>query len=82
MLLLLQLYKEAGVPTRTFIGVPVFQAEGLTVTAQEMVSGSKGRAAFVVERLDTTLSCGYLHDLLCCVIKQDGWGRKGLITSC
>jgi hypothetical protein len=32
-----QLYKEAGVPTHTFIGVPVFQAEGLTVTTQEMV---------------------------------------------
>eukprot|EP00879_Flechtneria_rotunda_P004541 GHRR01004796.1.p1 GENE.GHRR01004796.1~~GHRR01004796.1.p1 ORF type:complete len:408 (+),score=136.00 GHRR01004796.1:163-1386(+) len=32
----LQLYKEAGVPTRSFIGVPVFQAEGLTVTTQDM----------------------------------------------
>lgn len=31
----LQIYSEAGVPTRQFIGVPVFQAEGLTVTAQE-----------------------------------------------
>lgn len=34
----LQLYQEAGVPTKNFIGVPVFQAEGLTVTTQEMVS--------------------------------------------
>ncbi len=33
----LQLYKEAGLPTRFFTGVPVFQAEGLTVTTQEMV---------------------------------------------
>jgi TPP-dependent pyruvate/acetoin dehydrogenase alpha subunit len=33
----LELYKEAGVPTRSFVGVPVFQAEGLTVTTQEMV---------------------------------------------
>eukprot|EP00877_Chromochloris_zofingiensis_P003762 jgi/Chrzof1/13387/Cz07g31050.t1_TIC22[v5.2] len=32
----LQLYQEAGVPTKNFIGVPVFQAEGLTVTTQEM----------------------------------------------
>ncbi|KAF5843038.1 Tic22-like family-domain-containing protein [Dunaliella salina] len=32
----LELYKEAGVPTRSFVGVPVFQAEGLTVTTQEM----------------------------------------------
>jgi hypothetical protein len=34
----LQLYKDAGVPTKNFIGVPVFQAEGLTVTTQDMVS--------------------------------------------
>eukprot|EP00955_Chlamydomonas_euryale_P082864 363771-Chlamydomonas_euryale.AAC.12 len=33
----LQLYSDAGVPTKQFIGVPVFQAEGLTVTTQEMV---------------------------------------------
>jgi hypothetical protein len=33
----LQLYKEAGVPTKSFVGVPVFQAEGLTVTTQDMV---------------------------------------------
>jgi hypothetical protein len=32
-----QLYKEAGVPSDVFIGVPVFQAEGLTVTTQDMV---------------------------------------------
>lgn len=32
----LQLYKDAGVPTKNFIGVPVFQAEGLTVTTQDM----------------------------------------------
>ncbi|KAF6251689.1 Tic22-like family-domain-containing protein [Scenedesmus sp. NREL 46B-D3] len=32
----LQLYKEAGVPTKSFVGVPVFQAEGLTVTTQDM----------------------------------------------
>eukprot|EP00882_Tetradesmus_deserticola_P019139 GHRQ01020587.1.p1 GENE.GHRQ01020587.1~~GHRQ01020587.1.p1 ORF type:complete len:506 (+),score=150.39 GHRQ01020587.1:56-1573(+) len=32
----LQLYKEAGVPTKSFVGVPVFQAEGLTVTSQDM----------------------------------------------
>lgn len=32
----LQLYNDAGVPTKQFIGVPVFQAEGLTVTTQEM----------------------------------------------
>ncbi|PNW73271.1 hypothetical protein CHLRE_14g625750v5 [Chlamydomonas reinhardtii] len=32
----LQLYKDAGVPTRQFIGVPVFQAEGLTVTTRDM----------------------------------------------
>jgi len=31
----LQLYQEAGVPTRQFVGVPVFQAEGLTVTTQD-----------------------------------------------
>eukprot|EP00197_Chlamydomonas_leiostraca_P002727 CAMPEP_0202857754 /NCGR_PEP_ID=MMETSP1391-20130828/569_1 /ASSEMBLY_ACC=CAM_ASM_000867 /TAXON_ID=1034604 /ORGANISM="Chlamydomonas leiostraca, Strain SAG 11-49" /LENGTH=420 /DNA_ID=CAMNT_0049536597 /DNA_START=6 /DNA_END=1268 /DNA_ORIENTATION=+ len=31
----LSLYREAGVPTRSFVGVPVFQAEGLTVTTQE-----------------------------------------------
>lgn len=39
LLSLLQLYKDAGVPTKQFIGVPVFQAEGLTVTTQEMVRG-------------------------------------------
>lgn len=33
-----QLYKDAGVPTRRFVGVPVFQAEGLTVTTQDTVS--------------------------------------------
>jgi hypothetical protein len=33
----MQLYKEAGVPTKSFVGVPVFQAEGLTVTTQDMV---------------------------------------------
>lgn len=38
----LELYKEAGVPTRSFVGVPVFQAEGLTVTTQEMVKGCAG----------------------------------------
>ncbi|GLI67634.1 hypothetical protein VaNZ11_011882 [Volvox africanus] len=32
----LELYKAAGVPTRQFIGVPVFQAEGLTVTTRDM----------------------------------------------
>ncbi|GAX77701.1 hypothetical protein CEUSTIGMA_g5144.t1 [Chlamydomonas eustigma] len=32
----LQLYNDAGVPTKQFVGVPVFQAEGLTVTTQEM----------------------------------------------
>ncbi|WIA13520.1 hypothetical protein OEZ85_007093 [Tetradesmus obliquus] len=32
----LTLYKEAGVPTKSFVGVPVFQAEGLTVTTQDM----------------------------------------------
>eukprot|EP00199_Chlamydomonas_sp_CCMP681_P002435 CAMPEP_0119108404 /NCGR_PEP_ID=MMETSP1180-20130426/14195_1 /TAXON_ID=3052 ORGANISM="Chlamydomonas cf sp, Strain CCMP681" /NCGR_SAMPLE_ID=MMETSP1180 /ASSEMBLY_ACC=CAM_ASM_000741 /LENGTH=385 /DNA_ID=CAMNT_0007094011 /DNA_START=122 /DNA_END=1279 /DNA_ORIENTATION=- len=32
----LGLYREAGVPTRSFQGVPVFQAEGLTVTTQDM----------------------------------------------
>eukprot|EP00878_Enallax_costatus_P002572 GHUV01002754.1.p1 GENE.GHUV01002754.1~~GHUV01002754.1.p1 ORF type:complete len:405 (+),score=133.41 GHUV01002754.1:274-1488(+) len=32
----LQLYQEAGVPTKNFVGVPVFQAEGLTVTTQDM----------------------------------------------
>eukprot|EP00798_Chlamydomonas_sp_ICE-L_P003933 gene3933-14010_t len=32
----LSLYHAAGVPTNKFIGVPVFQAEGLTVTTQEM----------------------------------------------
>ncbi|PNH01092.1 Protein TIC 22-like, chloroplastic [Tetrabaena socialis] len=32
----LQLYKDAGVPTRQFVGVPVFQAEGLTVTTRDM----------------------------------------------
>jgi hypothetical protein len=32
-----QLYKDAGVPTKNFVGVPVFQAEGLTVTTQDMV---------------------------------------------
>ncbi|GFR44228.1 hypothetical protein Agub_g5419, partial [Astrephomene gubernaculifera] len=32
----LQLYKDAGVPTAQFIGVPVFQAEGLTVTTRDM----------------------------------------------
>jgi hypothetical protein len=32
-----QLYKDAGVPTKSFMGVPVFQAEGLTVTTQDMV---------------------------------------------
>ena len=29
-----QLYKEAGVPGRTFTGVPVFQAQGLTVKTE------------------------------------------------
>ena len=38
----LQLYGDAGVPTRQFVGVPVFQAEGLTVTTHETV-----RAALV-----------------------------------
>lgn len=33
----LELYKQAGLPTRAFTGVPVFQAEGLTVTTQDMV---------------------------------------------
>lgn len=37
----LQLYNDAGVPTKQFIGVPVFQAEGLTVTTQEMVGEGK-----------------------------------------
>lgn len=40
----LELYKEAGVPTRSFVGVPVFQAEGLTVTTQEMVGGARRSA--------------------------------------
>jgi len=31
----LELYAAAGVPTRQFVGVPVFQAEGLTVTASD-----------------------------------------------
>jgi hypothetical protein len=31
----LQLHKEAGLPTEAFAGVPVFQAEGLTVTAAD-----------------------------------------------
>lgn len=31
----LQLYKDAGVPISHFTGVPVFQAEGLTVTTQQ-----------------------------------------------
>lgn len=31
----LKLYGDAGVPTQQFVGVPVFQAEGLTVTAQD-----------------------------------------------
>ena len=31
----LELYRDAGVPTSSFVGVPVFQAEGLTVTAQD-----------------------------------------------
>lgn len=35
----LSLYQEAGVPTKSFVGVPVFQAEGLTVTTQDTVSG-------------------------------------------
>lgn len=35
-----QLYKDAGVPTKNFVGVPVFQAEGLTVTTQDMVRGA------------------------------------------
>lgn len=39
-----QLYKEAGVPSDVFIGVPVFQAEGLTVTTQDMV-GDVGRTS-------------------------------------
>ncbi|CAL5227100.1 g10006 [Coccomyxa viridis] len=30
----LELYKEAGVPGRTFTGVPVFQAQGLTVKTE------------------------------------------------
>lgn len=38
-----QLYSEAGVPTRQFMGVPVFQAEGLTVTTQETVRGNRGQ---------------------------------------
>jgi len=37
LLPLLQLYQEASVPTSSFVGVPVFQAEGLTVTTQDMV---------------------------------------------
>lgn len=32
----LEMYKDAGVPTRQFVGVPVFQAEGLTVTTRDM----------------------------------------------
>lgn len=31
----LKLYGDAGAPTAQFVGVPVFQAEGLTVTAQD-----------------------------------------------
>ena len=31
----LELYREAGVPGSSFVGVPVFQAEGLTVTTQD-----------------------------------------------
>jgi hypothetical protein len=31
----LQLHREAGLPTEAFAGVPVFQAEGLTVTAAD-----------------------------------------------
>jgi hypothetical protein len=30
-------YKEAGVPANNFVVVPVFQAEGLTVTTHDMV---------------------------------------------
>lgn len=50
----LQLYTEAGVPTKQFIGVPVFQAEGLTVTTQEMVRAALGKQAFhyfIINRL-------------------------------
>jgi len=31
----LRLHREAGLPTAAFVGVPVFQAEGLTVTAAD-----------------------------------------------
>lgn len=31
----LKLHREAGLPTEAFVGVPVFQAEGLTVTAAD-----------------------------------------------
>ena len=30
----MQLYKEAGVPGSTFTGVPIFQAQGLTVKTE------------------------------------------------
>jgi hypothetical protein len=45
LLSMLQLYKDAGVPTKNFIGVPVFQAEGLTVTTQDMVSLQNPRSS-------------------------------------
>lgn len=34
-LLLLQLYNQAGVPAVAFTGVPLFQAEGLTVKSEQ-----------------------------------------------
>ena len=46
----LQLYKDAGVPTRQFIGVPVFQAEGLTVTTRDMVGRGEWVGWVGVER--------------------------------
>lgn len=46
----LGLYREAGVATRSFQGVPVFQAEGLTVTTQDQVWGGLSCGARLGER--------------------------------
>ena len=68
----LELYREAGVPTRSFVGVPVFQAEGLTVTTQEMVSEQQRFAGF--EFQPASSSCCHLLARFACML--------GLISAC
>lgn len=76
--LLLQLYKDAGVPTKNFIGVPVFQAEGLTVTTQDMVSLGHMAAQHAVCWLG-----GCMHAAACCGVGVScTWDGAAFLCCC